>query len=99
MLDSLSRDEFAGHLNTNFTVYFTPDTPIDAELIEVTELQKRNRSESFALLFLTPSDTPIEQALYKVEHAVLGSAEIGLVPVGKDENGVRYEAVFNRIVD
>jgi hypothetical protein len=35
------------------------------------------------------------QQIYQVEHPTLGSFELFLVPVGPDEQGMCYEAVFN----
>jgi hypothetical protein len=35
--------------------------------------------------------------VYGVEHDRLGTFDLFLVPVGADETGVSYEAVFNRL--
>ena len=32
--------------------------------------------------------------MYRVEHEDIGSFEIFLVPIGPDEKGMKYEAVF-----
>jgi hypothetical protein len=34
-----------------------------------------------------------------VEHEVLGSFELFIVPIGKDQNGVMFQALFNRLVE
>jgi hypothetical protein len=37
---------------------------------------------------------PVSQRIYRVEHVELGTIEIFLVPIGPDEVGQRYEAIF-----
>lgn len=98
-IDALSRDEFAAQLNTTFKIYFGPEGPTESELIQVTELRQRNRAESFALLFQGPRDPVWNQRLMTVEHPELGSGELFLVPVAQVEEGVQYEAQFNRALE
>lgn len=99
MLEHLSRDQFAEHLNTTFKIYLTPETTVDAELMEVSEIRKRPRQEAFSLLFLALTQTPFEQAAYKVEHPTLGSDILFLVPIERIERGIYYEALFNRLTN
>lgn len=98
-MDTLSRDEFAAQLNTTFTIYFIPEEPTEAKLIEVTELKQRSRGESFALLFQGPPERIYYQRLMTIEHPELGNGDLFLVPVGQVEEGVQYEAQFNRIAE
>ena len=48
----------------------------------------------FSLEFLGPSAPVLSQQIYRLEHSALGPLEIFLVPLGREEGGVRYEAVF-----
>jgi hypothetical protein len=98
MTDQLTRDEFAAHLNTKFDVYLTDEAPVEAELVEVTIPKKYGKTESFAILFIAPPGTPLTQQICKVEHPKLGSIELFLVPVGQNETGTQFEAVFNRLM-
>jgi hypothetical protein len=68
-------------------------------LIEVIDGRSTPRQEQFSLLFRAPQDEPIQQGTYWLEHDQLGSGELFLVPVSKDDNGVCYQAVFNRLID
>lgn len=73
---------------------------LDVRLIEVTRLGERDpgqagRAEPFSLLFRGPADAVAAQGTYAVAHARLGTLRIFLVPIGPDEQGMRYEAVFN----
>jgi hypothetical protein len=93
-----TRDEFAANKNTIFSVSFGPESTVDMKLVEVSEAKEQGRTERFSLLFLAPPNTPIIQSLFGIAHPVLGPMELFLVPVGQDEKGVEFEAVFNRIV-
>lgn len=93
-----ARDEFAHQLNTKFRVYFGAEQATEVELTQVTKLYQKFRQESFALLFTAPHDVPPFQHLYKIEHDTLGAMELFLVPVAKNEKGLHFEAVFNRLL-
>ncbi len=54
--------------------------------------------ECFSLVFKAPNDAPVAQALYRLHHPVIGSADIFLVPFKKTDEGLFYEAVFNRLI-
>lgn len=99
MLEHLTRDQFAEHLNSTFKIYLTPDATVDAELTEVSEIRKRPRQEAFSLLFLALTQTPFEQAAYKIEHPALGSDILFLVPIERVKRGIVYEVLFNRLTN
>jgi hypothetical protein len=48
----------------------------------------------FSLLFRGPREPVMPQRIRRLEHGALGRLELFLVPVGQDEAGTRYEAVF-----
>ncbi len=98
MIENLSRDDFAGQLDTVFTVFFEGDTGVEVRLVEVTELKRSTRTESFSLLFRAPVRTPVVQQMARMEHSELGTLELGLVPIGSGDDGVVYEALFNRLI-
>lgn len=50
--------------------------------------------EPFALQFRVAVAQVLPQAIYALRHERLGTLEIFLVPIGRDGDGVRYEAVF-----
>ena len=99
MSENITRDEFAGQLNSVFSVFFTPAKPREAELVNVGELNRRAFQESFSIVFHVPTDVYYEQNVYKVAHPVLGSFELFLVPVKQTVNGINYEAVFSRLTE
>jgi hypothetical protein len=93
----LQRDEFAAVLNTGFRVTLEGADAIELELAEVSELISARRQEMFSILFRGPLQTPLAQRIYRMENAQLGEIELFIVPVGMDEAGYSYEAVFNRV--
>lgn len=48
----------------------------------------------FRLVFRGPVDPVLPQRIYRLEHPSTGALEIFLVPIGRDEAGTRYEAIF-----
>ncbi|HEX8906810.1 MAG TPA: hypothetical protein VF771_18310 [Longimicrobiaceae bacterium] len=48
----------------------------------------------FSLIFHAAPNAVIPQAIYRVENANMEPFECFLVPIGPDEVGMRYEAVF-----
>jgi len=46
-----------------------------------------------------PAAAPAEQRIYVLEQEAIGAFEIFLVPVGRTEAGLQYEAVFNRRIE
>jgi hypothetical protein len=97
MAATLTEAEFSKHVNTQFRL--TGDRPIELELEEVkgysSKAHEQEGMERFSAFFHGPLDRFLPQGMYLLEHDAMGSFDIFLVPVAKDERGVRYEAVFN----
>ena len=72
---------------------------LPVELIEVRDLGARTVEgvtiENYALVFRSRDKTHVPQGIYGIEHEALGLLELFLVPIGPDEVGMRYEAIFN----
>lgn len=96
MLDSLTKADFAENLHTVFTCDIGSDRKLDLELVELREGRSSPRQEQFALTFCGPLALP--QHMYDLQHPTLGELALFLVPIGKDEQGYYYEAVFNRLL-
>ena len=93
----LTQTEFSKHVNTKFRVAL--EEPVELELTEVkgylSPAQEQAGMERFSAFFLGPGDRYLRQRVYSLEHEQMGTLELFLVPVGRDEAGFRYEAVFN----
>lgn len=91
-------EDFADKVGETFSIN-EPDMP--AIPLSLTEAQALKPSglpgvrPPFSLLFVARETRVLPQRLYRLEHGKLGDMTIFLVPVGKDEQGVRYQAVFN----
>jgi hypothetical protein len=98
MLENLKLNSFSEVLNTKFRAHISDDKNVELELVEAKEIGSNQRQERFTLLFRGPLDVPLEQRTYKIEHDRVGSFDLFIVPVGINESGRDYEAVFNRLV-
>lgn len=90
-----ARDAFAGCLHTRFRALNVLPEPVDLELEEVSQLKEMPGQQSFSLFFLGPEEGMLPQHIYHLRHAELGKMDLFLVPVGRRENGIEYQAVFN----
>jgi hypothetical protein len=110
MLDKLTSADFAPHLHETFQLSLGPwGQPHDPaahgallalELVEVEDLGVERaadvpRGRPFSLIFRQPAGAHLPQRIYSIEHPTLGRLDIFLVPIGPDQGGMRYQAVFN----
>ncbi|MCG8428173.1 MAG: hypothetical protein MI754_12525 [Chromatiales bacterium] len=96
MTDMLTQDFFSALLNKTFDVQTTTGA-VEAELIEVAALpnhQEQSR-ENWSLVFEFKTDDIYEQGTYTFQHEDDDEIAIFIVPIGQDEKGVRYQAIFN----
>jgi hypothetical protein len=93
-----SLGDFAGQMNSTF--HFSSDTlaPFDTELVEAEQTMSNAIQSSFSLLFRAPGDTQSVQSLYNVSHPVLGEMLLFVVPVKQNDEGLFFEAVFNKLL-
>ena len=99
MLEKLTREIFAENLNTRFRMFPQGGPVVEVELIEVKPGRSTPRQEQFAILFRAPQDAPAQQGMFRLEHDKVGAIDLFLVPVRRDEQGLYYEAVFNRLLE
>jgi hypothetical protein len=69
------------------------------ELVEFVEFHTAPKQEQFSLRFRGDHAQVFPQQLYAMKHEEMGEFELFLVPVGRDDSGTIYEAVFNRFID
>jgi len=97
MSSILTEAEFSKHVNTKFRVAVEP--PVELELIEVkgylSKPDEESGMERFSAFFNGPGEPFLAQQTYSFEHEQMGAFALFLVPVKQDQNGFRYEAVFN----
>ena len=95
---TLTKDTFDNIKDKSFEISFNSEEVSNCKLIEVKGINSstltEGQPEPFSLVFETQSDLIYDQNTYMVKNAELEEFPIFLVPIGADENGVRYEAVF-----
>ncbi|HLO31904.1 MAG TPA: hypothetical protein VK249_22335 [Anaerolineales bacterium] len=89
---------FAKNQNTTFAVGHPRWGDVIVELVSVSDLRETPRQRMFSLIFRGPLDRPLEQGLYPMSHAIMGTESLFLVPIAREMDGFRYEAVFNNLV-
>lgn len=99
MLENLGIEDFRRVRNTKFRLYDDASNHVDIELVEVVDEQVNptEKGERFSLFFHVPVQSMIPQRIYEMEHEQLGKLQMFIVPVSAEENGFRYQAVFNRL--
>jgi hypothetical protein len=93
-LASLRIDDFAAHLGADFDMQVAGGV-VPLKLVKVDPAGNSGRAGgAFSLIFVAPKGPGHPQATYPVNHPVLGTMEIFLVPIGPLAGGNGYQAIF-----
>lgn len=95
MPGKLTLSDFAPHLHTRFRVVQPED--YELELAEVAD-HSNAQLEQFSLFFTGIASPWLPQGSYQLVHPQMGGCELFLVPLGPDAAGMRYQAVFSRLI-
>jgi len=92
-------EDFSDKVGGVFTLS-EEDLPAIALTLKVAELLNpafapKGARPPFALTFLAEDPRVLPQRLYRMTHKGLGEVTIFLVPRGKTDSGVTYQATFN----
>lgn len=101
MLDKLSVDEFMPAVGQTFTLDVGEAGTLDLELVGASthppdtpsKDESGNRSP-FSVRFRGPAEPILGQRIYRLDNETVGPLEIFIVPLGVDERGTTYEAIF-----
>lgn len=99
MLETFTLETFQPHLGELFHIVVDQEARLPTKLTEVFPwgpgaAAGRDRTP-FSLVFHTAPQAPVlPQGIYRVENDRLEPFEIFVGPIGPDERGMRYEAVF-----
>ena len=91
-----SFDRFSACLNQVFHLK-TDNASMDLTLISVDPHASQADSTpttAYSLVFRGAPGAQLPQSMYRFSHADHGEFELFIVPIGEDDSGVRYEAVF-----
>ena len=96
MTHLLTLEDFQPLLHQSFRLRLEGLT-LQLELVVAQALQPRPglARAPFALEFRGPTQPILPQRIYPLHHPARGTLDIFLVPIGPDDIGQRYEAVFN----
>jgi len=92
-----TRGLFVPHLESTFQVSAGGELVFEATLIDVSPMGETvgpNGRRPFSLVLRGPQDAAPAQAIYRVDHQELGAMDLFLVPIGPDDEGMKFEAVF-----
>jgi len=98
MLKDWTHAVFAENLNTPFAVQHPHWGIVTVDLISVSDLRETPRQRMFSLVFRGPFEQPLEQGSHTMNHEKMGTESLFLVPIAREADGFRYEAVFNNLV-
>lgn len=97
MLDTYTIETFQPHLGQVFHMQ-VGDQRLPVKLTDVhpwgPEASRGRARVPFSLVFHTVPQAVVPQQIYRLESESMEPMELFLVPLGPDENGMRYEAVF-----
>jgi len=97
MLDDLTAAALSEQLNTKFRIHLESSGTIELDLIAVEDFGVSGRQERFSILFKGPLEPAIWQGMVRMDHDHFGTLDLFIVAIGREEDGMRYEAVFNRL--
>ena len=98
MLESLDVTSFAGRIGDAFRIAIDDANVLTTRLIEVTPAGAPALTHGrmpFSVVFRSPPGAALPQRIYRLHHDELGALDLFLVPIGPDDDGMRYEAVFS----
>ncbi len=102
MLDTFTVEQFAPYVGDTFRVFYNETSSVELTLGSAAEIgnesakewSKKSGRAPFTLVFLGSPQFLLDQGIYRFEHAELEPFEIFLVPLGPEQQGMQYEAIF-----
>ena len=102
MLETFTVETFSPYVGDKFRAFYDETAALELTLSSATEYGTESAKEwskasgrvPFTLIFTGPIESVLEQSTYRLEHDKLETFEIFLVPIGPNNQGMRYEAIF-----
>jgi hypothetical protein len=95
----LTLERFQAALRSTFRVCLENERHINLTLVEAQAVRSPSGgegAESFSILFAGPADPLLPQRIYRVANDAMGEFDLFMVPVARESDGYRYQAIFNR---
>jgi hypothetical protein len=95
VLEDFTAATFAPHVGETFRVHVDDASSVDIELVRIREPEQTAPGRApFTLLFRGPREPVLPQRIYRFERDGFEPFEIFIVPMGPNQSGMQYEAVF-----
>jgi hypothetical protein len=99
VVENFDTSTFSERGGESFRLRCDDGSTLDLEFVSVTPgavspNAARGRRVPFSIVFRGPLEPLLPQRVYCFEHDELGTFELFVVPIGPDEAGMQYEAVF-----
>ena len=98
MIENFDASTFSERDGEPFRLLSDDGSTLELELVAVTpgSVPRNDAHERapFSIVFRGPLEPVLPQRIYRFEHDELGSFELFIVPIGPDESGMQYQAVF-----
>lgn len=102
MLEEFTTDTFSGLVGQRFEVvpdHGHPFVMVLSECLQVGAMPSEDlglsvRRAPFSLLFHAGRDVVVSQQICRMRNRYLGEFSMFIVPLGADQRGMRYEAIF-----
>lgn len=97
-LATLTYDTFRSRLGETFR---DRELAVAFELVEVTDLSEvaqnvpEGQRTPFSLVFRAPAEPALSQGIRPLAHDELGELDLFVVPIAREADGMRYQAVFS----
>ncbi|OXM85710.1 DUF6916 family protein [Paenibacillus rigui] len=93
-MEFFSAAAFREAIHTEFRIGLEGGAVI-LRLETIEELAIRSDVEQFSLLLKGPLDPFLPQQMYRLQHEQLGELDLFVVPIGREQDGFKYEIAFN----
>jgi hypothetical protein len=96
-VELLTLDMFSDKIGQAFVVDEAGAPPVELTLAEASATHNYLKAARapFSLYFTSRGNSVLPQRIYALRHPKLGVQSIFLVPIGKEGDTARYQAVFN----
>ena len=88
MIEKFTLDTFTPHLNSTFRVKQGETVALELQLIAATDVGTTPRQIQFSIVFRGPQNLHLVQSIYRLEHDQLGTFDLFLVPIKRDQDGM-----------
>jgi hypothetical protein len=89
---------FARTVGHRFSVPLAAGSTVELELVALTgDPPRAGEPSSFSVFFLGSAVDALAQGTYELTHPVEGTCALFIVPVAREGDSIRYEAVFTRL--